>query len=316
MVSCVSCLKQLEDNYHFLPFSGTKLPRTQAPPLEDLHGVSSEAPGQPPSSGEPSLGGPPQEAPYGKPTQPSQPLSDPGGQEQHADPSPKKRNTVIFLCFFLGLLGLHRFYLGKIGTAILMILTICLGLIWLQSALVLYDRLIFFGTLTIITFGGLGIWWLVDFFNAIFGNYTDSRQRPVDKRYCKPFVIGLILFGIFAFISVFPSLAISINNKYRDITENSPARQAYNSVALAEMVFFASYGYYTDSYENLTSIGALKLNPYVYYGDIELIFDPKTREHGFKFKVMSKYRGNLIYYEYDSLADPSAKLRWMLGGNP
>lgn len=49
--------------------------------------------------------------------------------------SPKSRLVVTLLAFFLGGLGVHRFYLGKIGTGIAMILTA----------------------------GGLGIWALVDF---------------------------------------------------------------------------------------------------------------------------------------------------------
>jgi len=53
----------------------------------------------------------------------------------------------------LGWLGVHRFYLGKIGTGILMILT----------------------------FGGLGIWAIIDFVIAVTGNMRDKDGRPVTK---------------------------------------------------------------------------------------------------------------------------------------
>ena len=41
-----------------------------------------------------------------------------------AGSSDKKILPAFLLCFFLGFLGLHRFYVGKIGTGVLMIFTL------------------------------------------------------------------------------------------------------------------------------------------------------------------------------------------------
>ena len=66
--------------------------------------------------------------------------------------SEKNGLVALVLCLLLGGLGIHRFYVGKIGTAILMILT----------------------------FGGLGLWWLIDLIIIITGKFQD-RQGNVLK---------------------------------------------------------------------------------------------------------------------------------------
>lgn len=38
--------------------------------------------------------------------------------------SAKSKGTAAVLCFFLGNLGIHRFYVGKVGTGILWFLTV------------------------------------------------------------------------------------------------------------------------------------------------------------------------------------------------
>ena len=66
--------------------------------------------------------------------------------------SPRKRLAAALFCLFLGPFGVHRFYLGKIGT----------------------------GILTILTIGGFcGIWPLIDLILILVGEFKDKEGRPV-----------------------------------------------------------------------------------------------------------------------------------------
>lgn len=64
--------------------------------------------------------------------------------------SPKSRLAAALLAFFLGGLGIHRFYVGKIGTGILIIVTIG---------------------------GFFGIWVLIDFIMILIGAFKDKQER-------------------------------------------------------------------------------------------------------------------------------------------
>lgn len=70
---------------------------------------------------------------------------------RRSDVSPKSRLAALLLCLFLGWLGAHRFYVGKIGTGILMLFTL----------------------------GFLGIWTLIDLIIIIVGSFKDSDGEPV-----------------------------------------------------------------------------------------------------------------------------------------
>lgn len=65
--------------------------------------------------------------------------------------SPKNRTVALVLCIFLGVFGIHRFYVGKVGTGILMLFT---G-------------------------GGFGIWWIIDIIMIAVGSFTDKQRRFV-----------------------------------------------------------------------------------------------------------------------------------------
>ena len=70
-----------------------------------------------------------------------------------AQKSEKSKMVALLLCFFLGGLGIHRFYVGKVGT----------GIVW-------------FLTLGIFGFGSL-----IDFIMIIVGSFTDSDGNTLES---------------------------------------------------------------------------------------------------------------------------------------
>ncbi|MGC2856688.1 NINE protein [Novispirillum sp. DQ9] len=61
--------------------------------------------------------------------------------------------AALLLCFFLGVFGFHRFYVGKVGT----------------------------GILQLITLGGLGIWAFIDFILIVVDNFKDANGLPLKR---------------------------------------------------------------------------------------------------------------------------------------
>lgn len=63
-----------------------------------------------------------------------------------AEKSDKDWIVVLLLCFFVGGLGVHRFFVGKTGTGVAMLLTL----------------------------GGMGIWTLIDLIMIVLGKFEDA----------------------------------------------------------------------------------------------------------------------------------------------
>jgi len=82
--------------------------------------------------------------------------------------SPKSRLATTLLAWFLGEFGAHRFYVGKTGTAIAMLILGILGwsTMWLWG----------FGLIFLIP---VGIWALVDFIYAVSGNTRDAEGKLI-----------------------------------------------------------------------------------------------------------------------------------------
>jgi len=94
-------------------------------------------------------------------------------------PPPQRQYLLTWLyALFLGFFGGDRFYLGKVGT----------------------------GILKLISLGGLGLWWAIDLVITILGAQTDAQHRPTTdyERYRK---ISWIITGIAVFIGLVLAVA-------------------------------------------------------------------------------------------------------------
>jgi TM2 domain-containing membrane protein YozV len=74
-------------------------------------------------------------------------------QKKQSNDVSSKWLTIFLLSFFLGELGVDRFYVGKIGT----------------------------GVIKLLTAGGCGIWWLIDWIMILAGKFTDKDGNVIAK---------------------------------------------------------------------------------------------------------------------------------------
>ena len=61
---------------------------------------------------------------------------------------------TLVLAFLVGIFGIDRFYSGSI----------------------------LLGVLKLVTFGGLGLWWLIDLIMLVTGSYKDGNGNPITTK--------------------------------------------------------------------------------------------------------------------------------------
>lgn len=105
-----------------------------------------------------------------------------------SDVSPKLRLAAALLAFFVGGFGAHRFYLGRKGTAVVMLVLTVIGIViaiatedisgFVFLPILALGRAVRFGP-GFIPVAAVGIWAFVDFIVILCGRMRDGKGRRV-----------------------------------------------------------------------------------------------------------------------------------------
>lgn len=143
--------------------------------------------------------------------------------------SNKNPIIVFVLCLLFGILGVHRFYLRKFGTGILMLLTL----------------------------GGLGVWVLVDLIFLATNSFKDKQGHVVIVKENQTsfekamMVIGVIVAWVLIFVTSIIALAVYATSGLIVVIDNQ--LEAMRSGDLEK-----AYSYTSKDFQNSTSLSSFK----------------------------------------------------------
>lgn len=86
-----------------------------------------------------------------------------------AEISPRSRLVTVLLTLFLGIFGVHRFYIGKTRTATVMLFLSILYLVTVRL----------WGIIMVIPLAVVGLWSFIDFILAVSGIMKDREGKLI-----------------------------------------------------------------------------------------------------------------------------------------
>ena len=133
----------------------------------------------------------------------------------------KSGKLALLLCLFGGCLGLHRFYIAKIGTGILMLLT----------------------------FGGFGVWTLIDLVFIVSNKLEDSAGNQLIFSTVKPIFIifPTILIWLVIIFTIFIGIIFYVANGLTSVVTEQVASLESGDVEKA-------YMYTSPAFKKITSL--------------------------------------------------------------
>lgn len=150
-------------------------------------------------------------------------------EHSNTETSPKSGKITLVLCAFLGVLGMHRFYVGKIGT----------------------------GLLTFFTGGFLGIWTLIDLIQIMRNKFQDKKGHHVvfASKLSVGAQLGLIITSIIFWLLITLSSIMAV---IAYLTHDLVATAYGQLEALREGDIQKAYSYTSSEYQKTLSLDNFK----------------------------------------------------------
>jgi len=180
-----------------MSFDNTQPPNPPAPtPPPPSAPVGVPAPAAYPAAGSPAPAAPAGAYPPGAYPPAAYP---PASSPAPAGTSEKSFIATWLLSWLLGMFGVDRFYLGKVGTGIAKLLTL----------------------------GGVGVWWLVDLIITLTGNATDAQGRKVRGQGKEPMIAWIVTGAVIVLgIIIGPKPGADAPASTDEISQQEPAGEA------------------------------------------------------------------------------------------
>ena len=94
---------------------------------------------------------------------------------------PRRIMIALLLCGLFGPVGLHRFYVGRVITGAIQLLSLLCVIGWVVADFPYYEGdvnvLLLLGQLVALLL--VGVWPSIDFYLLISGKFTDGNGRPL-----------------------------------------------------------------------------------------------------------------------------------------
>ena len=98
-------------------------------------------------------------------------------EDKQIDPTRKNQLMALLLCLFVGWLGVHRYYMGRVGSGVAMLVLYLSGLV----AFLFTIRYRGLYVLAAMAFIGFFVWWIIDLISIATGKMKDGEGRELRK---------------------------------------------------------------------------------------------------------------------------------------